>query len=137
MNPLKTEIIENTWLTRGDIGGFSCDYGWGNGYVFLPEGHPLFGKSYNDINHFVNVHGGLTFGELTEDCWKVGFDTAHYNDTLAEWPKERVEEETQNLERQLEDVISIYREIIEQQEEKIKTLENVKTTLRDLLSQLD
>ncbi len=31
----------------------------------------------------------------------IGFDTAHYQDTLNLWPKEKVEEETENLKQQL------------------------------------
>ena len=33
--------------------------GWGNGYVRIPEGHPYYEKTYDDIP--VSVHGGLTF----------------------------------------------------------------------------
>jgi hypothetical protein len=74
----------------------------------------MHGKDYDDIE--VSVHGGLTFGELiTEEtleffteltkedigCWMVGFDTAHYNDNIAVWPKERVQRETEELAAQL------------------------------------
>lgn len=56
---MKVVIKENTWLTRGVI-----DFGWGNGYVLIPEDSPLHGKDYNDID--VDVHGGLTFSELVD-----------------------------------------------------------------------
>lgn len=105
---MKTLIKENNWLTRGMI-----DFGWGNGYVLIPEGHPLHGKHYDDID--VSVHGGLTFSELVDDemiekweidaedkgKWCVGFDTAHYNDNLSKWPKEAVQAETDRLMEQL------------------------------------
>jgi len=42
---MKAIIKENTWLTRGGY----MDFGWGNGYVLIPEGHPLHGKPYDDI----------------------------------------------------------------------------------------
>ena len=64
------------------------------GYVGLPPGHPLHGKSYNDVD--VDVHGGLTFADEcqpgdTEEkgichvpgpgepdhVWWLGFDCAH------------------------------------------------------------
>lgn len=108
---MKNFIIENTWLPRG-----SFDFGWGNGYVLIPKGHKLFGVDYNDID--VNVHGGLTYSqEITADhierlglevedigMWCVGFDTAHYQDTLSEWSKEKVQEEANKLMNQLESI---------------------------------
>jgi hypothetical protein len=73
--------------------------GWGNGYVRIPEGHPYYEKTYDDIP--VSVHGGLTFsnhvfedGEYFSDGYWVGFDTAHYGDTKERWPMDKVMEET-------------------------------------------
>ena len=37
-----------TWLN-------ALKTGWGNGYVFIPEGHTAHGKHYDDID--VDVHG--------------------------------------------------------------------------------
>lgn len=108
---MKWFVVENTWLSRDiTIMGF----GWGNGYVLIPSGHPFHGLPYDDID--VWVHGGLTYGgsvteqtvehylELVQEdigTWMVGFDTAHYDDTLAKWPKEAVEEETKRLRKQI------------------------------------
>lgn len=108
---MKTVIIENNWLQRGVF-----DFGWGNGYVLIPKGHPMHGKNYSEID--VNVHGGLTFSELVdnemandwgldkgdEGSWCVGFDTCHYGDSLQKWPKEMVEQETEQLKEQLESI---------------------------------
>ena len=105
---MRTVIKENNWLTRGFI-----DFGWGNGYVLIPKGHPLHGKSYHDID--VDIHYGLTFSELVDDkiidlwklnkedmgMWCVGFDTAHSGDNLSKWPKEAVQAEADNLLQQL------------------------------------
>lgn len=102
---MRTLIKENTWLARALI-----DFGWGNGYVLIPEGHPLHGMHYDNID--VDVHGGLTFselvdakliekwGELTEadkGMWMIGFDTSHYRDNLYTCPKEYVEAEAERL----------------------------------------
>lgn len=109
---MKSLIKENTWLTRGSI----LDFGWGNGYVLIPEGHPLHGKHYDDID--VSVHGGLTFSELVdsdmvtewglektdEGAWCVGFDTAHWGDSLSNWSVNRVHQETVNLLEQLKSI---------------------------------
>jgi hypothetical protein len=95
----------------------SIDFGWGNGYACIPEGHPCHGLDYDDIHnkYDISVNGGLTFAcaaskltdweEIPTDCkdhWVVGFDTAHYNDSLEKWPKVMVELEAQNLASQLE-----------------------------------
>lgn len=89
--------------------------GWGNGYVLLPEGHEYHGKDYDDIP--VEVHGGLTFAtKVTKEMlehwdqldesdlgkWMVGWDSAHYGDSIVNWPKEKVERHTIYLKEQLE-----------------------------------
>lgn len=48
-----------------------------NGYVEVPEGHPWYGKEYDDID--VECPGGLTY---SEGGW-IGFDTLHSTDY---WP---------------------------------------------------
>lgn len=92
------------------------DFGWGNGYVLIPPGHPAFGMDYDTVYDLydIEVNGGLTFAshadKLTEwdipedsrDCWVLGFDTCHHRDTLLEWPKYRVKEEAERLARQLQ-----------------------------------
>lgn len=107
---MKTILRPITWLQ-------GTDTGWGNGYVLLPKEHPYHGKHYDEIP--VTVHGGLTFAnEVTEESvnsdwspdlnkedigkWMVGFDTAHWSDTLETCPKEYVEKETNDLLAQLE-----------------------------------
>jgi hypothetical protein len=102
---MKTFIKKITWLP-------GVTHGWGNGYVIIPEGHPLHGKDYDDID--VAVHGGLTFSEsaknidweeITEEDrngWVVGFDTAHYSDSLSNWSKISVQKEVRRLAKQLE-----------------------------------
>lgn len=121
---LKTQILENTWLKSSyakaaayGISDLTLNHGWGNGYVIIPEGHPCFKMSYDEIheNYDIDVHGGLTYSEMAEDgndvfkhhsgCWVVGFDTAHYRDTLDRWPKEAVQAETERLREQLESIV--------------------------------
>ena len=72
------------------------------GYVGLPPGHSLHGKSYNDAYDAVDgldVHGGLTYSDRCQEgaedgpgvchvphpgrpaeVWWLGFDCAHYRD---------------------------------------------------------
>jgi hypothetical protein len=108
---MKVFTRENTWMKR-DLG---LDYGWGNGYVVIPEGHKLHGKSYDEIHELcsININGGITFSDSVEDLstwnlpegskngWVVGFDTCHSWDRLENWDKEAVMEEAINLMNQL------------------------------------
>lgn len=111
---MKIFVKENTWLKRSRFRNF----GWGNGYVVIPKGNMLHGKSYNEIHDLIpmlDANGGLTFAdsvddlktwkEIPKDCdggWIVGFDTAHSWDTLEKWDKQAVILETENLKKQLE-----------------------------------
>ncbi len=68
------------------------ELGTWNGYIGVPEGHPLFGASYRDIE----VHGGLTYAgdrvpagmsngspaEVFAGHWWFGFDCAHAGDLI-------------------------------------------------------
>lgn len=109
---MKIFVKENTWLKRDNF----IDFGWGNGYVIIPKGHPLHGKDYNTIHKLLprlEVNGGLTFVESIDDLdwkelpkgnkgsWVVGFDTIHSWNTLEIWNKEKVIEETKKLRNQL------------------------------------
>lgn len=97
--------------------------GYANGYVAVPPEHPYYGKDYDDVP--VEIHGGLTFGRkyeagcqtegdwemefiegnhIPEGWWVFGFDTCHFNDSLATWPRERCVEETLSLKTQLEEL---------------------------------
>jgi hypothetical protein len=95
------------WFVIAKPSHTNFDTGWGNGYVKIPVGHPCYGLDYDTIhnNYDINVHGGLTYSDYDQDdkyYWVVGFDTAHYNDNIRIWSKERVEQETQELMNQLE-----------------------------------
>jgi hypothetical protein len=85
--PVKPYKIEREWkhaglscaVVQAREGAHRC------GYVRVPPAHPMFGKSYNDVD--VNVHGGLTFAAI-EPCTEhedgqgfwFGFDCAHSGD---------------------------------------------------------
>ena len=57
------------------FGGHFC------GYCAIPEGHPWFAKTYDDIE--CDVHGGLTYSRLNDDGkWWVGFDCGHSTDLI-------------------------------------------------------
>ena len=57
---------------------------WWNGYVCVPDDHPLSGADYSDLHwDHIRVHGGLTFAGKDEVSaqWMFGFDTAHAGDS--------------------------------------------------------
>jgi len=95
---------------------YRMDFGWGNGYIIIPKGHPLYNKTCSEINDLIptlKVHGGLTSARSVNsiDCkelpkgskggWIIGFHTAHYGDSLTKWSKEAVIKETEELKKQL------------------------------------
>lgn len=81
------------------------DCGYANGYVAVPITHPLYERDYfNDVENFINVHGGLTLSEyfesfrntkiiplttdvIPEHSWVFGFDTKHCNDNKENWDR--------------------------------------------------
>ena len=101
--------------------GSPISAGYANGYVAVPEGHPLYGVSYSEVD--LDIHGGLTFaekssvvhacfdevnieyldGELPNGYWVFGFDTMHYLDNIENCPREWCVAETNRLKRQLEE----------------------------------
>lgn len=69
-------------IVRGPVGPL-C------GYVGVPAGHPWYGKDYDSIEPYPDVHGGLTYSgkchypichEADEEVWWVGFDCGHLGD---------------------------------------------------------
>ena len=67
MNEVTYFYRKNTWSGRFE------PHGWGNGYVCIPKGHPLYGqrKKIKDLVGY-KVIGGVTFAEHYSRC-KVGF----------------------------------------------------------------
>lgn len=68
-------------------------YGFLNGYVRIPKGHPWFGKTAEDLDASEccpKVHGGITWSEPGEDGdtegWFLGFDCGHAWDYLPGMP---------------------------------------------------
>jgi len=58
----------------------TVDLGHRCGYVALPKGHPLFGKGWDacyDVAPELDVDGGITFANGTDDMWILGWDAAH------------------------------------------------------------
>ena len=86
---------------------FHMSRGWGNGYVAIPKGHPWYGVSYWDLFQDIDIHGGLTFSQTAPNWaeehgfdpedWVIGFDTAHFGDTIQKWDEQSVTEETKRL----------------------------------------
>lgn len=101
-------LIKNTWM--------QWEAGYANGYVAVPENHPLYGKDYYDLDG-IHVHGGLTYsgkmvpythdfelldGELPQEYWCFGFDTAHWGDNLDDCDREFCINEVTRLQTQIE-----------------------------------
>ena len=105
---LKYFCIQNVQIETTYV----IERGWGNGYLVIPERHPLFEVHYDTINqsNHMQAHGDWTFSQfynkmkkiedeiifdgpsfkLNSNDWIIGFDTAHYNDNLINWSKKEV-----------------------------------------------
>ena len=64
------------WVITFEQDGHRC------GYVGIPEGHPLYEKSEEELPN-ISCHGGITFTGhekigFSSDDWLIGFDCAHY-----------------------------------------------------------
>lgn len=82
MKIFEKEGDEHEWTSKED---YKCKIlrshmGMWCGYVFIPKSHPMYGKNYDDVN--VEVHGGLTFGEPSDEEWVLGFDCGHAGDFI-------------------------------------------------------
>lgn len=60
-----------------------------NAYIRIPEGHPYYGKGYDEIDDKFMVHGGFTFSDTNlsknynlPDGWYLGWDYAHDEDFM-------------------------------------------------------
>lgn len=77
---------------------------WLCGYVGVPETHPLYRKTYYDLDD-IDVHGGLTFSDFSswdeEDVWYFGFDCAHPWDSILVKNEKFVIKQCQSLSKQL------------------------------------
>ena len=71
---------EKEWTTEAGLKAtvIATPMGYRCGYVGVPEGHPLYGKHYDDVD--VDVHGGLTYSNLEDELWTFGYDCAHWDD---------------------------------------------------------
>ena len=99
---IKIDGIFSMFLVHNDMQRFQYQlynfrFGWGNGYVALPNWHPFYKKHYDEIP--VSCHGGLTYGSLDEDedLWVIGFDTSHSGDNENNCDFDFVKNETLNL----------------------------------------
>ena len=99
--------------------------GWGNGYVIIPVGHPMY-KSHEVYFYDLEVHGGITYVSRVLDNrnWKelsdisvnnsdliIGFDTAHAYSSAFMSTKEAVIQETLRLEKQIRLLMRNYKYI--------------------------
>lgn len=110
-----TRKFEKVWMHRGlpcrvwthHVLGFRC------GYVDVPEGHPLHGLGYDSPAVCgLDVHGGVTFSQMEDGAWRIGFDFGHQGDYIPAmsyfggrvWSLEDVVEETERLADQVADM---------------------------------
>lgn len=50
------------------------------GYITIPSGHPLFEVEEGEMDHFIGMHGGVTYDKKRKSTRTLGFDCAHAED---------------------------------------------------------
>lgn len=101
---IKWFVKDNSWITSRGVDG-----GWGNGYAVIPPVHPCFGMDYVTIQEkYDGFDHELTYSSMAVTSqkepfstyvgnWIVGFDTLHAFQTLAQYSKERVEQDAAKM----------------------------------------
>jgi hypothetical protein len=89
--------------------GLLSERGWGNGYAVVPKGHPLYKVQHVYASgHDLDVNSEITFAGWRvhngKEYWVIGFDTAHYGDSILKWPKEAVVREAINFAEQIKKI---------------------------------
>jgi hypothetical protein len=137
---IKLLIQERPWEHEPDreewvheLTGYKCTvwrhptHGSLNGYVAIPKGHRVWGKSYGD-DVDIDVHGGLTYAEEDKETgeWVFGFDCSHGGDfspRLLATLMKYTEMDTESIDFKL-------------RTEKYRTFEYVKGQVKSLAKQL-
>lgn len=50
------------------------------GYITIPSDHPLFVVEEGEMDHFIGMHGGVTYDKKRRSTRTLGFDCAHAED---------------------------------------------------------
>ena len=76
-------IVQREPYTKEEVyfGGYLC------GYILLPKDHPLYGKKFHEID--LECHHGITYSQITEEGWLIGFDCAHSGDLVPTFEHKR------------------------------------------------
>jgi hypothetical protein len=97
--------------------------GYLNGYVVIPRDHPLYAKKGEDLK--INCYGGVSFADMFEKVYVVGFDCAHAADIVPSLHKSRKTQSSYESYKNLSFVIKECKSIVNQlekaYEEKIST----------------
>jgi len=69
----QNEIIYKCEILRVKM-GFLC------GYVKLTKDDTFYNVHYDDLP--IKAHGGVTYSQLEDDLWVIGFDCGHHGDLI-------------------------------------------------------
>ena len=93
------------WEKEFEHAGYRCLVGMNTldahrcGYVDVPAGHPAHGMGFRSLDDALSVHGGVTYAEEVDGCWRVGFDCGHISDAPdMDWARKNPELFEGNLE---------------------------------------
>lgn len=95
-----------TVATKGDMTAFVVENpmaigGWGNGYVAIGKHHRLYEAPEGVLDDLLTTHKGVTYNQLANGYYVIGFDTMHLSDNRENCDKDFVIAETKALLEQL------------------------------------
>lgn len=95
-----------TVATKGDMTAFVVENtltcgGWGNGYVAIGKHHRLYDAPAGVLDDLLTTHKGVTYNQLGDGYYVIGFDTLHLGDNRENCDKDFVISETKSLLEQL------------------------------------
>ena len=69
-------IIEKDFI----VNGYRCviignNLGYRCGYIEIPEDHSLHGKHYSVIDDIIDIHGGWTYSNFTNNNYPTNYST--------------------------------------------------------------
>lgn len=96
------------FVLESNTSEYALERGWGNGYAVVDPNNKLHGLSESEVMGMgVSIESEIAYSGKMEyikgkEHWVIGFDTAHFGDSIEKWPKSRVEFVAQELARQVE-----------------------------------
>lgn len=92
-------LMRLKWFVRKSKFPSSNGFGWGGGFIVLPDSHKLHGVNFKEISvpRVELTSSEHSKSDLYTGCWVVGFDSNDLSMPGSIWTREKVLSETKKL----------------------------------------